>query len=366
MSNSQVRVAVIGCGAQGRNHLRAYQQHPDVEIVAVCDLSDERRNQAVAEFGVAHEYADYHDLLAAGPYDLVSICTMPVSHCEMVTAALQHGAHVICEKPMAMNLVEAVAMATAARLADRFLTLGFNMRFLPSAQYLRQFVADGHLGRPIWARAWTMATDIPWWGKHYVKGISGGGVLASTAVHVLDLALWTMGSPTPTTVSASMERVFPRKRATTAPSPEAAASFDVEDTFSGHIRFDNGSWMTLSGAWSWDQPAYSYSYEIAGDAAAIQFAPTRIVAERDGIPVDITPAEGWSSDTGMDDWGQSVVAEIGDVVAAVREGRSPLVRIEEALTVQAIVDALYMSADLNREVDVDLSWRESGVLSRVI
>lgn len=354
MPESKIRVAVIGCGAQGRNHLHAYRAHPDVEIAAICDLSDERREAVANEYGVAQQFVDYRDLLAAGKYDLVSICTMPVSHCEMVTAALQAGANVICEKPMAMNLAEAVAMAHAAKAADRFLTLGFNMRFLPGAQVLRQYVADGHLGKPICSRAWTLATDIPWWGKHYVKEISGGGVLASTAVHILDLALWVSGSPRPATVSASMERVFPRKRAVTAPNAEAAASFDVEDTFSGHIRFDDGTWMTLSGGWSWDQPEYSYSFELAGDESNVQFAPLRIVAERDGVPVDITPPDVPPNQTGMSDWGPSVVAEIADVVAAVRGGGAPLVKIEEALTVQAIVDALYRSADLQREVAVEL------------
>ena len=213
MPETTVRVAVIGCGAQGRNHLNAYRAQEGVEIVAICDLSDERREAAARKYGVVEQFADYRELLAAGSYDLVSICTMPVSHCEMVTAALQAGANVICEKPMALNLAEAVKMANAAKAADRFLTLGFNMRFLPGAQVLRKYVADGHLGRPICSRAWTVATDIPWWGKHYVKEISGGGVLASTAVHILDLALWVSGGPRPTTVSASMERVFPRKRA---------------------------------------------------------------------------------------------------------------------------------------------------------
>ena len=140
-------------------------------------------------------------------------------------------------------------MVAAARRANRFLTVGFNMRFLPAAGALRGFVGEGKLGKPLYTRAWALATDIPWWGKHYVKAVSGGGVLASTAVHVLDLALWVAGSPEPVSVSASMTRVFPRKRATTAPSSEAAASYDVEDLLSGHLRFADGSWMTLEAGW---------------------------------------------------------------------------------------------------------------------
>jgi predicted dehydrogenase len=354
MVSSGVRVAVIGCGAQGRNHLQAYAKHPDVEIVAICDTDPDRLAQTAHDFSVPSAFADYRVLLDSAPYDLVSICAMPVSHAEMAIAALQHGANVICEKPLAMNLDEATAMAAAARGAGKFLTVGFNMRHLPAAQILKRMVADGEIGQPVSSRAWTLATDIPWWGKHYVKRISGGGVLASTAVHILDLALWVAGNPQPVTASASMDRVFPRKRASTAPTPEALAEFDVEDTFSGHIRFADGTWMNLSGGWGYDQPEYSYSFELVGDKATVQFAPLRVVAERDGIPVDITPPSAVTDRTGMHDWRASVAAEIADAVDAVRNERSPLVRIEEALTVQAIVDALYRSAETRREVPITL------------
>jgi predicted dehydrogenase len=348
-----VRVAVIGCGAQGRNHLLAYRKDPAVEVVAVCDTDPARLREVATEFAVPHHYGDYRQLLDGASYDLVSICTMPVSHHEMVLAAFYAGANVLCEKPMAMNSDEATEMFGAAWQADRILTLGFNMRFMPNAQYLKRFVEGGGLGTPIYTHAWTFATDIPWWGKHYIKRISGGGVLASTAVHVLDLALWVGGNPRPVTASASMSRDFPRKRGESAPSREAAASFDVEDTFSGHIRFEDGSWMTLEGGWSWDRTDYSYSFEMAGDAAAVQFAPLRVVAERDGNPVDATPDRADNAN-GLDGWQQSVEAEIADVVAAVREGRQPLVRAEEALIVQAFVDALYRSAELRQEVPVVL------------
>ena len=351
MRGSKVRVAVIGCGAQGRNHLTAYRRDPAVDVVAVCDIDPRRLEETAAEFGVEKCFERYEDLLENDRYDLVSVCTMPVSHHQIVTAALAAGANVLCEKPTAMNATEAAAMVAAARQAGRLLTVGFNMRFLPNAQILKRFVEEGRLGRPVSTRAWTFATDIPWWGRHYVKRLSGGGVLASTAVHILDLALWIAGNPEPVAASASMARIFPRKRATSAPSPEAAAAFDVEDTFGGHVRFADGSWLTLEGAWGWDAPEYSYSFEMAGDAATIRFEPLRIFAERDGAPFDMTPTVPSDGDW-LQRWVRSIDAEVADVVVAVRECREPLVRDREALTIQAIVDALYRSADEGREVAV--------------
>src|SRR5262249_6373019 len=151
--------------------------------------------------------------------------------------------------------------------------------------------------------------------------------------------------------SASMTRVFPRKRAVTAPTPEAASSYDVEDMLSGHIRFADGSWTTLVAGWCWDRPDYSYSFEMIGDAAAIQFDPLRIVAEQQGAPVEqlaATPGNQLHSRF----WPQSVSDQIADVVAAVRESREPLVKIHEALMVQRLIDALYHSAELEREVEL--------------
>jgi len=356
MTGSKIRVAVLGCGLQGRHHLGGYAKLPDVEIAAVCDIDEARRVQAAAEFGATAHFSDYRDLLAAGDYDLVSICTMPVSHREMVEASLARGANVICEKPFAMNLAESVSMAEAARAADRFLTLGFNMRFLPAVQFLKRYVVDGKLGKPISGSAWSTAIDIPWWGKHYVKAISGGGVLASIVVHTLDVSMWLLGNPKPVAVSASVARSFPVKRVVTAPSPEAAAEHDVEDVVSGHLRFEDGTWLTIGGSWSWDQPNYSYGFELAGERSTIKFAPFRIMEERGGIPVDVTSEhyDNFDPRTDLDRWKESMEFEVADVVAAVRDGRSPLVRVEEGLIVQAVIDATYRSAELNREVEIEL------------
>ena len=127
--------------------------------------------------------------------------------------------------------------------------------------------------------------------------------------------------------------------------------------------------MTLEGAWSWDRPAYSYSFELAGDAATIEFAPIRVTAERNGEPVNLLldelgPGADPGTRTGMEGWQESIEAEIADVVDALRNGRQPLVRAEEALVVQAIVDALYQSAELGREVAVTLPAVLEGTRSQ--
>jgi predicted dehydrogenase len=343
----RLRVGIIGCGFQGRLHAEILSGIEGVEVAAVCDRDEERAAAVASEFQAPRVFGDYRALLADGRYDLVTVCTMPDTHRAITLAAIECDAHVLCEKPFALDASEALEMIVAAERAGRTLSVGFNMRFMDSALAMRRFIDDGHLGRPVCARGWMLAGDVPWWGKHYIKAVSGGGALAATAVHVLDLATWLAGSPKPLTATASSARIFPRKRGSGAPSAEARNAFDVEDTIFGHVRFEGGFWLTLEGSWVWDEPGWNYSLDLVGDAGQARLDPLRFATERNGAPVDVTgDARG-----GMD-FPPSVARELADVVSAIRDGREPLVRAREALVVQSITDALYRSAEVGHEVEV--------------
>src|SRR5262245_43230544 len=127
-----MRVGVIGCGRQGMAHLEAYSAVSDVAIVAVCDI-DKARAAKAAEGVNATPYETYDLMLTMETLDLVSVVTMPVSHRDIVVAALDAGIHVLCEKPMAMNTQEAREMAEAAAASRATLTIGYNMRRMGSS-----------------------------------------------------------------------------------------------------------------------------------------------------------------------------------------------------------------------------------------
>lgn len=350
-----MRAAVIGCGFQGRLHVECLQRIAGVEVAAVADVDPRRMNEVADRFGVPGRHAGYRELLDSGRFDLVTICTMPVHHAGMTIAALEHGSHVLCEKPLALNAEEGAAMVDAARRAGRTLAVGFNMRFTPNARAISDFIANGRFGRPVYTRAWARASQIPWWGEHYRKEISGGGALAATAVHFLDLALHFAGFPEPTLASASAARLFPKKRGGTAPDSEAARRFTAEDLISAHVRFANGFWLDLDGSWIDNRPSvggtpsWDYSLDAIGENAQARFDPLSIfVEDGKGEVVDALPA-GAPSDVSFP---PSVAALIADVVGAIRDGREPLVTGEQALVVQRVVDAIYASAAAGREVVV--------------
>jgi predicted dehydrogenase len=315
-------------------------------VVAVCDRDADRLRAAMQEFGIPRGFSSHRELLEHQPVDLLTICTMPETHSEIALDALAAGAGVLCEKPMAADLDAARTMAGAARRAGRPLAVGFNLRYSSAAQAIRAFVLEGRLGTPVCARGSMLETEIPWWGLHQVKAISGGGAIASTAVHMIDLLMWLAANPRPVSATASVARLFPRKRGETAPGGPAP-QYDVEDLAFGHVRFESGFWMTIEGGWTWDAPGSECRFDLVGDRAQASAEPLRFSGERSGRLVDLTDGV-----TGDLDFSDSTRRELADVVAAIRDGRPPLVTAEQALEVQAVVDALYRSAAEGREVAV--------------
>lgn len=338
-----MRVGVIGCGVQGRVHLEAYRALEGVEIAAVCDLDPARAQAAARDYAAGRWETDAIELLAGGDLDLVSICTMPDTHCAIARAALQAGAHVVCEKPVALDAGEAAAMVETAAAARRLLTIGLNMRYMAAAGWLHRYVAEGGIGELTHIHAWSFDPVVPWWGKHYVRALSGGGVVASTAVHVLDLALYVAGYPEPVSVSATTARLFPGKRGGTAPAA-AGAAYDVEDQAAALVRFAGGAALTLHAAWCHDRPEGGTGFEMIGTAGAVGW-PLRVVAERDGRPVDL-PRPAVPDTT----WPESVRLQLADVIRRIGAGEPGLVTPAQALTLQRLIDAVYASAAAGREV----------------
>lgn len=353
-----MKVGVIGCGFQGGLHVECLRALEDVEVVAVCDTDTSRLDEVRSTHQVANGYTDYRELLERHDLDLVTVCTMPVHHMRMTVDAFATGAHVLCEKPLALDAAEGREMLRAAAAADRMLAIGFNMRFTPNAQTIKRHIDAGVLGRPLYTHAWAKSSQIPWWGEHYRKELSGGGALAATAVHFLDLALWFAGFPAPLTASASASQVFPAKRRETAPDSGSADRYNVDDLLSAHLRFEDDFWMTLQGSWIDNipshedgSPSWDYSLDAIGEHAQAVLDPVSIRGERGGEIVEMLPPETVSDVS----FPPSVATLMAETVEAIRAGHEAPVTGEQALVTQVIVDAIYKSASAGAEVTIDPS-----------
>lgn len=347
---SEIAVGVIGCGFQGRAHLEALAHLKGARVVAVADIDPERADDAACQYDVEHHHADARDLLAH-VLDLVVVATMPDSHYELVLRACDAGAHVFCEKPFALDAGQAAEMVRAADRAERLLMVGFNMRYMAATAAVRRFMAEGLLGEPVCARGFMLADDIPWWGKHYVRAVSGGGALASSAVHMLDLVMWLAGNPRPLTATASATTIFPHKRLGGGP-PGATKIYDVEDVVFGHIRFEGGFWLSIEGSWMYDRPGWNYSFDMMGTRGQAHLQPLELYTEENRRVTRV-----WKDVSEDPDFVGALPHEVADVVASVRSHRivGPVATGRQALAVQAVVDALYRSVRERREVDVEVA-----------
>ncbi|MEH7302304.1 Gfo/Idh/MocA family protein [Neobacillus drentensis] len=195
----KLRVAVIGCGSIAQHrHLPEYKANKHVELVAVCDINEERALEVAEKFG-AKAYTSYEELLNAGGVDAVSVCTPNYLHAPISIAALQAGVHVLCEKPMATSKQEAEAMIAAAKESGNKLMIAHNQRFVPSHQKARKLIESGEIGRIYSFRTafghggpegWSVDGKESWF---FQKEKAFVGAMGDLGVHKTDLLRYLLG-----------------------------------------------------------------------------------------------------------------------------------------------------------------------------
>lgn len=344
-----IGIGIIGSGGISRAHAEAYRQlSKDAHIVAVADIDAQRAREAASSWGVEHAFEDYRELLDLEAVDAVSVCTYTRAHCAPVVAALQAGKHVLVEKPMAATTAEAWEMVQAARASTGLLMVEMKWRFMPQLLAARQAIARGDLGTLYYAEAlgW-QHRGIP--GRSFIRReLAGGGALMDNGIYTLDAALYLMGHPRPLTVSGAAANIFGHA----ADATWDTRAFSVEDFGTAFVRLEGG--ITLSFAHSWainfkDQ----WQVRIAGaqgSAEIYPFAPApglRITKGGYGNLQDVTPAVLPAGST-------EIAYAVGKFVQAIQNGTPSPVPGDTFLYSNAIFDALYQSAQEDREIVVEL------------
>lgn len=146
MSN-KVRIIVVGCGNMGSSHAKAYHKLDGFDLVGLVDNNPEIREKLSEELGGIDQFDDFDTALVIKKPDAVAICTYPGTHAELTIKALESGAHVFCEKPLAPNIEDATAMVEAAHKYQKKLVVGYILRVHPSWKKFIE-IAQG-LGKPL-------------------------------------------------------------------------------------------------------------------------------------------------------------------------------------------------------------------------
>ena len=377
----KLRVGIIGSGgiAEGA-HAPGYKALPDdCELVACCDVRPERAKAFAERFDLAHWYTDYRELLTLPELDAVSICTPPFMHRDATVAALDAGLHVLCEKPMAMNVAEAQDMVAAAERAGKVLTIGHQQRFSPAAQAVKRAVDAGELGDIYYAKTAALRNrGAPTWGVFHIRELNGGGPLIDIGVHALDVTMWLMGSPRPVAVfGATYMALAHRPGLKNRMGTINVEEYDVEDLAAALVRFDNGATLMLETSWLLQMTERGASYtQLFGTEGSARLDPFQIVRDVDGTPEDVTPelppptpdpppqqpkppapaAEDASADAEVAPAEEAVTwrrqPSVERFVQAALGRAEPLVKPEETLNVQRVMDALYQSAATGQLVEI--------------
>ena len=362
MSNHQpqtptLTVGIAGGGAIFRNHLEAYRALPDVEVVALCDIDAERAAAVATEHGIPQSFGSVSELLAwrgadGRGVDVLSVCTPHPTHESVVTEAAAAGVHVLCEKPIAIDVGAAERMVQVCREAGVTFGVLFQRRFWPAAQRIRAAIDDGTLGRPILGHCSVLLHREPEYysttGWRGTWATDGGGVLMTQGIHYIDLLQWFMGEVVE--VSGHIATFV------------HGENMETEDSAVATLRFASGALATLHASTA-VTPALGVQIRITGatggSAQLTEFPEgtdgrVDIWAHGDSVGASMTWPEELEPNADLTSINGALIpwhrAQVADFVEAVRTGRAPAVTGEDATTSLRILLAVYESSRTGQPV----------------
>lgn len=349
---SRLGVGVVGVGSIADMHLAAYAAHPDVRLVGVHDVNQDRSTQKAQTFGAARVHRTLADLLGDPDIDAVSICTWNDSHAELAIAALDAGKHVLVEKPLSRDVTEAQALVEAVKRNTTHLQVGFVRRFGANAKALKAFVDADMLGEVYHARATNIRRVGNPGGWFADPARSGGGPLIDIGVHVLDLCWYFMGTPKAVTVSAVTHSRLGNRANVTSLSRYKVADYDpsqsdVEDFAAALIRFDNGASLTLETSYSLHALEDRLEVAVFGDKGGAELEPAlRVATEMRDTIVNLEP----QVDHLTFDFEEGFANEIAHFVSLCLGEAEGVAPVAHGAEVMRMLGGIYESARQRKEI----------------
>lgn len=351
------KAAIIGCGMIANfAHIPAYRHLPDdFEIVGVCDVNEKSAAETAKRHSIDYYTTDAKKLLEDVEPDIVSICVPNTFHKEYARLALEAGADVICEKPLALCYSDAKELFDLAASKRRMLCACQSMRFTPDRLEAKSMIDAGALGEIYYGEfSRIRRRGIPKWGAFHMKKLSGGGAFIDIGVHMIDAIIWLMGNPTPISVDGtasarlahSKNQLISGLRESGALAGEtlsdrvySAEKFDVEDFAAGSILFEGGKRVNFKTAWAVNLPDET-SIILAGDNAGMKLPEFQFWGGFGGRQADISPKLTYQNRYPKEQFPGHFM--LFDNIAGYLAGREELiVKPEETLNVSKIIGMFY-------------------------
>jgi predicted dehydrogenase len=308
-----LRVGIVGFGMMGRTHYKCWRAIPGIKVAVVCDVNEQAfvalqpagniaEMAGVVEIEGVRLFRSLDDMLAAKAVDAVSIATPSDTHAELACKALRAGVHVLCEKPMSLDVASCDEMITAAAKAQRILMIAQCIRFWPEYAYVRDVVRDGRFGTVI-AATFRRVGSKPSWDKDswFADEKRSGGMLLDLHIHDTDYIRHVFGMP------------------------RAVCTHGIPDHMFTRYDYGDGPLVTAEASWAMT-PAYGFemSFAITLERAVIVMDPRRtpkfVVYPMEGKPFtpEIAPGDGYTNE----------IAHFIELIQ--KKGVTPIVPSEEA------------------------------------
>ena len=345
MENSKVQLGIVGLGV-GQWHINNYLKVPEAALVALCDVDKAKLEHTAARLNIKKTYVDYRELCEDDEIDAVSVCVPNFLHAPISIYALEHGKHILCEKPLAHTVEAGESILKAAQASGKKAMVAMKLRYSKEAQYIRSLADQGRLGDIYYGfSTYLRGIDgVPGMGGWFTtKAKSGGGALIDNGVHLLDLTWYLMGCPEPVSAMGMTDEAFaPVGRANREAIEEAGGSdfFDVEDFGCGIVRFADGSAAMLDNGWSTFVADPTFLVRVMGTEGGATLGPFSFVVEQEGKSKDAAPAA--SSLEPMD--------QFSHFAACVRDMQEPASTIEQGYQMLQMLTALYRSSETGASV----------------
>jgi len=351
-------IGFIGTGGISHAHATGLTKVPGVQIVAGCDIKADALDRFCEKWGKdIRRYKDYKEMLRKEKdLDAISVCTPNGVHCAPTIAALNAKKHVIVEKPMAMSAKEAKQMLAASVKNKRHLTIGFQWRFDKRSQMIRKQIEAGNFGKILYVRVQALRRrGIPNWGVFGQKKLQGGGPMIDIGVHCCEMAHYMMGSPKPVSATGNCWTYMGNKpmQAVCQWPDWDHKTYTVEDLAAGMVRFDNGAMMSVEASFCAHIEKDVWNVQIMGEKGGANWELGQVFTDQTGYMWNMTPSflGGGGGANGLD-WNDIFNVKMRSFVECARDGKPDIADGKYGVMVQQILDGIYSSSELGKEVRI--------------
>lgn len=335
----KAKFALIGCGRVSVNHLDAIKRAPNAELVAVCDIIEEKAKKAALENGLTKWYTDMEQMIKEEKPDVCCILTPSGMHAECAVRAAELGVNVLCEKPLDVNKENMQRIIDACRNNNVKLGCIFQRRTFDAAIAVKQAVESGKFGRvTIGSANLRYYRDQEYYDSGEWRGtweLDGGGALMNQGVHGVDMLGWMMGG---------IESVY-------AKCDKLCWDIDVEDTAVVVVKFKNGAVGTIE-CCTTAYPGLDTVFHVSGSEGNVIIGDKGIYqwefADGSEKPDTTGNMGGINCAYHTDNYGH--IMQIEDMALAVLNNTEPMVSGEDAMRSVSVILAIYESARTGKEI----------------